>query len=73
MEFNRSRRVFTLTGAAALLLASCATTEQDAQPVLLRADLAMGGADLRTLRYAGSGTGATFGQAYNPGQAWPGL
>jgi glyoxylase-like metal-dependent hydrolase (beta-lactamase superfamily II) len=73
MEFNRSRRVFTLTGAAALLLASCATTEQDAQPVLLRADLAMGGADLRTLRYAGSGTGATFGQAWQAGFAWPRL
>ncbi len=73
MEFNRSRRVFTLSGGAALLLASCATTPQDARPVLLRAEQAMGGAQLRTLRYAGSGTGATFGQAYNPGLAWPRL
>jgi glyoxylase-like metal-dependent hydrolase (beta-lactamase superfamily II) len=73
MEFNRSRRVFTFSGAAALLLASCATTEQDAQPVLLRAEQAMGGAELRTLRYAGSGTGATFGQAWQAGFAWPRL
>lgn len=73
MEFNRSRRVFTLSGGAALLLAACATTPQDARPVLLRAEQAMGGGQLRTLRYAGSGTGATFGQAYNPGQAWPRL
>jgi glyoxylase-like metal-dependent hydrolase (beta-lactamase superfamily II) len=73
MEFNRSRRVFTLSGAAALLLAACATTEQDAQPVLLRSEQAMGGAQLRTLRYAGSGTGATFGQAWQAGFAWPRL
>lgn len=73
MEFNRSRRVFTLSGPAALLLASCATPPPDARPVLLRAEQAMGGAQLRTLRYAGSGTGASFGQAYHPGGAWPRL
>lgn len=74
MEFNRSRRVFALSGAAAaLLLSSCAAMERDAQPVLVQADRAMGGAELRTLRYAGSGTGGTFGQAYQPGQAWPRL
>lgn len=73
MEFNRSRRLFTFSGAAALLLSSCASIEQDAQAVLLQADKAMGGADLRTLRYSGRGTGGTFGQAYLPGQAWPRL
>jgi len=56
--------------AAALLLASCAHRD-DAQAVLQEADRAMGGAQLKTLRYAGSGTGATFGQAYQPGMAWP--
>jgi len=73
MQFDRSRRVFTLSASAALLLASCASMQQDAQSVLLRADRAMGGADLRTLRYTAAGTGATFGQAYVPGQAWPRL
>jgi glyoxylase-like metal-dependent hydrolase (beta-lactamase superfamily II) len=73
MEFNRSRRVFILSASAALLLASCASMQQDGRAVLLRADTAMGSAGLRTLRYAGSGTGATFGQAYVPGQAWPRL
>ena len=73
MEFHPSRRVFTLSGAAALLLPSCASMEKDANAVLLQADRAMGGATLRTVRYAGSGTGATFGQAYQPGQAWPRL
>ena len=73
MEFNRSRRVFTLCAGAALLLASCASVEQDAQTVLARAEKAMGGSDLRTLRYTAAGTGGTFGQAYVPGQAWPRL
>ena len=73
MEFDRSRRVFTLSASAALLLASCASMEQDGQAVLARADRAMGGADLRTLRYTAAGTGGTFGQAYLPGQAWPRL
>ena len=73
MEFNRSRRVFTLSASAALLLASCASMEQDGQAVLLRADRAMGGSGLNTLRYTATGTGGTFGQAYVPGQAWPRL
>ena len=73
MTFDRSRRVFTLTASAALLLASCASMEQDAQSVLLRSERAMGGSDLRTLRYTASGTGGIFGQAYVPGQAWPRL
>lgn len=70
MQIDPGRRVFTLS---ALLLASCATMEPDARPLLQQSDQAMGGVQLRTLRYAGSGTGATFGQAYNPGGAWPRL
>src|SRR6187431_1535770 len=73
MELDRSRRAFTLSASAALLLASCASMEQDAQSVLLRADRAMGGSDLRTLRYTATGSGGIFGQAYVAGQAWPRL
>ena len=73
MEFHPSRRVFTLSGAAALLLSACATMERDAQPVLVQADKAMGGTSLKTLRYAGRGAGNTFGQAYLPGYSWPRL
>jgi glyoxylase-like metal-dependent hydrolase (beta-lactamase superfamily II) len=62
-------RCLTAAGAV-LLLASCAHRE-DAQAVLQDADRAMGGADLKTLSYQASGTGGTFGQAYQPGQAWP--
>ena len=64
------RRVF-LPLAAAGLLAACASQTQDATAVLRQSDQAMGGAGLKTLRYAGSGTGATFGQADVPGTPWP--
>ena len=56
--------------AAAALLAACAHRD-DAATVLRQADQAMGGGQLKTLRYAASGTGATFGQAFQPGGAWP--
>lgn len=56
---------------AAGLLAGCATPTADPGAVLRQADAAMGGTQLRTLRYAASGTGATYGQAYVPGTAWP--
>ena len=67
-----------LTGllcASALL--ACAPVaplgQQDADGLLRRADQAMGGQNLKTLSYSGSGSGATFGQAYKPGMAWPKL
>ncbi len=61
-----------IVSAAALALVSCATFRgEDAESVLRRADQAMGGTNLKSIRYAGSGTGGTFGQAYRPGMAWP--
>ena len=61
--------------ASALWLAGCATQAPapDAKTVLQRAEAAMGGASLRTLRFSGRGTGGTFGQAWQPGMAWPAL
>jgi glyoxylase-like metal-dependent hydrolase (beta-lactamase superfamily II) len=56
--------------AVAGLMAGCATRD-NAAAVLAQADQAMGGTQLKTLRYAGSGTGGTFGQAYVPGSPWP--
>jgi glyoxylase-like metal-dependent hydrolase (beta-lactamase superfamily II) len=65
------RRVLLSTLAVtALVLAACAH-RQDAQAVLQHADQATGASRVNTLRYAGSGTGATFGQAYVAGNAWP--
>ncbi|MBI2769887.1 MAG: MBL fold metallo-hydrolase [Burkholderiales bacterium] len=70
MSWNPALRLL-IVPAAALLLASCASVDQS---VLRQADKALGGATtLKTLRFAGSGTGATFGQAYQPGMAWPQL
>ena len=66
--FNRA------CGAIALclgLLTSCATPGVDADAVLQRANQAMGGGNLKSIRYAAEGTGYTFGQAYVPGTAWP--
>ena len=46
---------------------------EDAESLLRRAERAMGGTEVKTIRFAGSGSGATFGQAYKPGMAWPKL
>lgn len=53
-------------------LTACASNPPvDAQATLARADKAMGASTVKTIRFAGSGTGATFGQAFEPGMAWP--
>ena len=53
-------------------LASCANLPQEtAAAALQRAQSAMGGVALKSISFAGSGTGATFGQAYLAGQTWP--
>ena len=58
--------------AVATTLMSCASLPQEsADAALQRANTAMGGAALKSISFAGSGTGATFGQAFLPGQAWP--
>lgn len=71
------RKLFLTSGlaaACALLLAACSTPmapQASAGDALQRAERAMGGAGLKTLRYSASGTGAIFGQAHQPGMAWP--
>ena len=58
---------------AVAVLAGCAGAPrgEPAGAVLTRAEQAMGAAAVNSLRYAGSGSGAVFGQAYQPGGAWP--
>lgn len=56
----------------ASLLAACASAPP-ADVVLRQADQAIGGASVKTLSFSGRGTGTTFGQAYQPGNGWPGL
>ena len=67
------RLLLSLAGGLSLvLLASCANSPvDDAQAVLQRADAAMGGTNLKSIAFSGTGTGATFGQAFLAGQAWP--
>ena len=63
---------FTATAAIAAGLVACASVPtESADAVLQRANTAMGGSALRSISFAGSGAGATFGQAYHPGMAWP--
>lgn len=71
MAWQPGLRNVTLAAAVAWLLVACAHRVDEAQAVLREADRAMGGAALKTLGYAGSGTGASFGQAWQPGMAWP--
>jgi glyoxylase-like metal-dependent hydrolase (beta-lactamase superfamily II) len=59
----------TLWILAALALAPAAAPAQDAKALLEKATAAMG--DPKSIRYAGEGTGWTFGQAFRPGAPWP--
>jgi hypothetical protein len=60
-----------LAAGLAVALVGCASTADDATATLSRSAQAMGSTGLKTLRYAGSGTGFSFGQAYTPGGVWP--
>jgi len=71
MTWRGGLRNLTVAGAALWLLASCAHRMDEAQAVLHEADRAMGGSALKTLSYSAAGSGASFGQAYQPGMAWP--
>ena len=64
-------RNFLLMSAAALAFAPGAGFAQDASAALKRASDAMGAGELKSIRYAGEGTGFTYGQAFKPGMRWP--
>ena len=58
--------------ASALALVSCASLQPvDAPTALNQANAAMGGTALNSLQFDASGTGGIFGQAFQPGMAWP--
>ena len=69
--------LMTGLGVCALgFLASCAApggASQDASAVLDKANRAMGAATVKTIRFAGTGSGATYGQAFQPNLQWPRL
>jgi glyoxylase-like metal-dependent hydrolase (beta-lactamase superfamily II) len=64
-----------LAAACVLLLASCSNhpvlPQVSASDALQRADRAMGAGSVKTLSYTAAGAGTIFGQAYQPGTAWP--
>jgi glyoxylase-like metal-dependent hydrolase (beta-lactamase superfamily II) len=59
----------TLSTSALAFVPGAALAQDSAAAVLKRASAAMGAPN--TIRYAGEGTGWTFGQAYKPGMPWP--
>jgi glyoxylase-like metal-dependent hydrolase (beta-lactamase superfamily II) len=71
------RIVITVLSAGAVgLFASCAAPgggSQDASAVLDKANRAMGAATVKSIRFAGNGTGAIYGQAFQPNLQWPRL
>ena len=70
--FARSSLAISAVSISALALVACATVQTDeAAATLSRADRAMGGTGVKSIRYAGNGTGATFGQAFQPNMTWP--
>jgi len=73
MEELMSRKTLfsrlTLSIGTLLFLPEAALAQDSAAAVLKRASAAMGAPN--TIRYAGEGTGWTFGQAYMPGAPWP--
>ena len=67
---KKSLRVSIAAGS--VVLASCASMQAvDAPSALNQANSAMGGTALKSLQFDAAGTGGTFGQAYQPGMAWP--
>ena len=68
---RRGAAAAALMPLAAVALLGCATVDLDANASIARAEQAMGGAQLASIRYAAEGIGYTFGQAFVPGSAWP--
>ncbi len=73
MKLRRQTILAITAAAAALWLASCATPSSplDASKVIGTANQAMGTSAVNSLRFSGSGTGAIYGQAWQPNAVWP--
>ncbi len=77
MTFKRIVAYSASVLTASALMVSCASWQQgmvqDPGAVLGKANSAMGTGALKSIRFAGSGTGSVYGQAYQPGVQWPRL
>jgi glyoxylase-like metal-dependent hydrolase (beta-lactamase superfamily II) len=67
------KTVSVVLAASLALAVGFSASAQDATALLRRASSAMGADDLKTLRYSGAGTGASYGQAFKPDTRWPKL
>lgn len=65
-------RILSLTIVTSLL-AACSTLGSDPAALLRQAEQATGAAAVKTLSFSGRGSGSVFGQAFQPGNPWPGL
>jgi len=68
---NRASIRMVLIAGLVGCLTACVSQQDQSGDALTRAAQVMGSTQLKTLRYVGEGTGYTFGQAYQPGGAWP--
>jgi glyoxylase-like metal-dependent hydrolase (beta-lactamase superfamily II) len=75
METRRQTLLAVALGASTLWLTSCATNPppMDAAAVISKASAAMGADATQSLRFAATGTGTTYGQAFVPNMQWPRL
>jgi glyoxylase-like metal-dependent hydrolase (beta-lactamase superfamily II) len=72
--FVSQRRAAASAVAATFIAAvfvGCATPSVDGEATIARASQAMGGNDLKSIRYSAEGIGYTFGQAFVPTAVWP--
>ncbi|HET9206585.1 MAG TPA: hypothetical protein VFO28_10145, partial [Burkholderiaceae bacterium] len=60
-----------LVPALVAAIVGCATPDIDAGTAIAGASAAMGGTQLKSIRYSAEGTGYSFGQAFVPGMPWP--
>jgi glyoxylase-like metal-dependent hydrolase (beta-lactamase superfamily II) len=75
-SFSRSFSLNPLActlATAGLLGCASAPPAPDATTLINQAEAALGSAQLKSLSISARGTGSTFGQAWQPGQGWPGL
>ena len=63
----------TMALSALLFLAGCATAPPDANTLVQRAEQMLKGGGSQTVAISGTGSGTTFGQAWQPTMGWPGL
>jgi glyoxylase-like metal-dependent hydrolase (beta-lactamase superfamily II) len=69
----KSRLVVIAAAVAALTGCASGPPAPEAATLIARAEQALGGTAASTITVTARGTGSTFGQAYQPGMAWPAL